>query len=81
MPRRFRATLGALAIAIASGVAPGVAHADSLVFIRDGNVHLTDGTRFVQVTQGGNWESPSQADDGTIVAVQKGTDRDGDEYR
>ena len=70
-----------LGVALLATLAPGVAHADSLVFIKDGNVHLTDGTRTAQVTQGGNWESPSQADDGTIVAVRVGTDERGERYR
>ncbi len=70
-----------LAAAVAAALSPTAAQADSLVFIKDGNVHLTDGTRTAQVTQGGNWESPSQADDGTIVAMRVGTDERGERYR
>jgi len=49
----------------------GSAHADSIVYIRDGNVWSAapDGTRAVQLTDGGQWHSPTQADDGTIAAV------------
>jgi WD40-like Beta Propeller Repeat len=53
---------------------PGTAGADSLVFTRDHNVWLAnpDGSGQYQVTSDGNeirpYLSPSQADDGTIVA-------------
>src|SRR6476646_183707 len=57
----------ALALTIA---AP--AFADSIVYVKDGNVWLTspDGAKQVQVTTDGGYESPSQADDGTIVALR-----------
>jgi hypothetical protein len=58
---------------LALGVA-GTAQADSIVFTRDANVWLAkpDGTTQYQVTRDGTtaspYSSPSQADDGTIVA-------------
>jgi hypothetical protein len=57
--------------------AAGTAAADSLVFIKDGNVWLSqpDGSGQYQVTLDGTadnpYVSPSQADDGTIVAARK----------
>src|SRR5690242_5771436 len=58
---------GALAFAL-----PAVAHADSIVYIDQGNVWsmTPDGARKVQLTTGGGWHSPTQADDGTVAAVQ-----------
>src|SRR4051812_2457352 len=52
--------------------APAVANADSIVYIDQGNVWSAspDGARKVQLTTGGQWHSPTQADDGTIAAVQ-----------
>src|SRR3954447_3156478 len=51
----------------------GSALADSIVYVSNGNVWLTspDGARSYQVTFDGGYDSPSQADDGTIVAVQR----------
>src|SRR3954449_9171271 len=48
------------------------ASADSIVYVKEGNVWLTspDGAKQVQVTTDGGYESPSQADDGTIVALR-----------
>lgn len=55
-----------------AALVPSVASASSVVHIRNGNVWLTsgDGATSRQVTTGGNWHSPTQADDGTIAAVQ-----------
>src|SRR3954466_9856946 len=52
--------------------APAVARADSIVYIDQGNVWSArpDGSGRVQLTTGGGWHSPTQADDGTIAAVQ-----------
>ena len=49
-----------------------MASADSIVYIDQGNVWSAtpDGARKVQLTTGGSWHSPTQADDGTIAAVQ-----------
>jgi hypothetical protein len=70
MPRLALAALaltGSLAFAAA-------AQADSIVYIDGGNVWSAkpDGSVKVQLTDGGDWHSPTQADDGTIAAV-KGT--------
>jgi hypothetical protein len=57
--------------------ASGTAAADSLVFIKENNVWLShaDGTGQYQVTLDGTadnpYQSPSQADDGTIVAIRQ----------
>lgn len=47
------------------------ASADSIVFLDGGNVAVSqpDGSGKVQLTDGGDWHSPTQADDGTIAAV------------
>ncbi len=73
-PRRARraAVAAAAATAVALAAAPA-ASAESIVFVKDGNVWLTapDGSRQHQVTADGTAESPyrspSQADDGTIA--------------
>ena len=62
-------------------VGPAAAQAESLVYIKGGDVYLTGAPGTVRVTTDGNYESSSQADDGTIVAVQKGVDNDGQTYR
>ncbi len=66
LPLLFAATLAAV-LAVA-----GPAAADSIVYVSQGNVWLTspDGARQYQVTFDGGWDSPSQADDGTIVAAK-----------
>ena len=68
----------ACAVLLVAALAPATAAADSIVYIKDGNVWLAapDGTRQTQITSDGGYESPSQADDGTIVAVRK-TDENG----
>lgn len=68
MPRLCLLT--ALAIA-ASLLAPGAAGASSIVFVKDDAIWATtpDGSHQVQVTREGKFASPSQADDGTIVAL------------
>src|SRR4051794_28879380 len=66
---------GALAAALAAGLA-GLAvpqaQADSIVYVDQGNVVSArpDGSGKVKLTDGGNWHSPTQADDGTIAAVE-----------
>lgn len=61
-----------LALALLAVVAPA-ADASSIVFIRKGNVWLMapDGSRLRQVTRGGGYSSPSQSDNGVIVALHK----------
>ena len=77
-----RPLVHAVSLCVAAWVAVGAAAAapaaaDSLVFIRDSNVWLAnpDGSGQYQVTLDGTagsaYESPSQADDGTIVAVRQ----------
>jgi hypothetical protein len=46
------------------------APASSIAFVRDGDVWLSspDGAQQYRVTTGGGWRSPSQADDGTLLA-------------
>jgi hypothetical protein len=73
-PRRVAALIAASCVFVLG--ASGTAAADSLVFIKDANVWLSksDGTGQYQVTQDGTadnpYASPSQADDGTIVAMR-----------
>lgn len=75
-PRRRLAALLAGCCLFALG-ASGTAAADSLVFIKENNVWLAkpDGSGQYQVTTDGSadnpYQSPSQADDGTIVAARK----------
>jgi WD40-like Beta Propeller Repeat len=82
-PRRRRAlaVLGALACAAA---VPAAAHADSLVYVKRGEVWIsrTDGSGARPVTTSpNNWAWPSLADDGTIFAAggPQRTNRDGSE--
>jgi hypothetical protein len=83
LPASRRAPFGAAAVVLALavgvvGLAPAAAPASSIAFIKDNNVWLIspDGSKLHQVTTDGtettdyNW--PSQADDGTILA-KRGT--------
>lgn len=70
------AAVGAVAVA-----APAAATADSVVFVRGGNVQLTGEQGTLQLTAGGGYENPSMADDGTIVAVRRTLDADGSPVR
>ena len=70
-----RAALSAgTALIAAAAIAPATASADSLVFIKAGDIWLSaaDGSKLTRVTSDGSTESPyrspSQADDGTIAA-------------
>jgi hypothetical protein len=56
----------------ALAIAAPAASADSIVYIDHGNVFSArpDGSGRVQLTDGGQWHSPTQADDGTIAAVE-----------
>ena len=60
----------ALLCAVVALAAPA-ANADSIAFIKDGNVHLAtpDGSRDFQVTSTGGYSDVTQADDGSIVAL------------
>jgi hypothetical protein len=68
---RLAAAGAAAAAAAALATATPAAHADSISYIKDGNVHLTtpDGTRDHQVTYDGGYSYASQADDGRIIAL------------
>lgn len=68
------AVLTCVAALCSVALAATPARAASIVFMKGGNVWLAsaDGTAQRQVTTGGGWDSPSQADDGTILA-QRGT--------
>ena len=63
-------TVAALAVA-AFLVAAAPAAADSIAYIKDGNVWLStsDGSRQYQVTTSGGYSDVTQADDGTMVAL------------
>src|SRR5687768_12588065 len=75
----MRTSIVAAATAAACLALAGPASADSIVYIKDHNVWVAspDGSKQHQVTSDGaadwRYSSPSQADDGTIVAA-KGTD-------
>ena len=62
------AALGALAVC---GAAAPAASADSISYVKGGNVWLStsDGSRQFQVTSSGIYSSASQSDDGTIAAI------------
>lgn len=64
------ALVGAIA---ALAAIPAVAAADSIVFIKDGNVWIAapDGSKASQLTTDGGYESPSESDNGTIMAGRK----------
>ena len=73
MRNTLKAAVGA---ACALALVPAAASADSIAYIKDGNVWIADpdGSGQYQVTDDANeqirYYSPSQADDGTIVAAQ-----------
>ena len=62
-----------LALAVCA-LATAQASADSIVYEKDGNVWQAepDGSRQTQVTTTGGYAKPTQADDGTIIAVKDG---------
>ena len=71
MNSTLKACIGAVC---ALAIAPAAASADSIAYIKDGNVWIAnpDGSGQHQVTDSSReyqrWHSPAQADDGTIVA-------------
>ena len=69
--RRRIAGAAAALVALALG-APAVAQADSIAYIKAGNVFLatTDGAREYQVTFDGGYSTVSQADSGRMVALR-----------
>jgi hypothetical protein len=68
-PRLLCGLAATAVLTLGMGVAP--AAADSILYLKDGNVWLTtpDGARQFQVTDRGGYHGASQADDGTIIAV------------
>jgi hypothetical protein len=70
MPRLHRLAAGAAALCALAIAAPA-ASADSIAYVKDGNVFLTtpDGARQFQVTFDGGYSDVSQADDGTMIAL------------
>ena len=77
MPRSpklpHRVAAACLATAAFAGAAAGTASADSIAYLKGGDVWLTttDAARQFQVTGTGAYFAVSQADDGTIVATTK----------
>ena len=71
-PLRRRGVAAALLATGVACIAAPTAMADSIVYIVGGNVWSAkpDGSARVQLTDGGDWHSPTQADDGTIAAVE-----------
>ena len=65
-PMRFSPLVLLLALAL-----PATAHADSISYIKAGDVWLAepDGSGAVQLTTQGTYKAASQGDDGTLVAV------------
>jgi WD40 repeat protein len=70
MRRTLRAAAACAALAVA-GLAAPAAYADSIAYIKDGDVWLStsDGARQYQVTFTGAYADVSQADDGTMIAL------------
>jgi hypothetical protein len=64
-------TITTLVTAAVCLVAAAPAAADSISYIKDGNIWLTtpDGSRQHQVTTGGGYSFASQADDGTLIGL------------
>src|SRR3954469_8878074 len=69
MQSTVRAAFVAALLVLACGVP--AASADSIAYIKDGNVFLAtpDGSRQYQVTTAGGYSDVSQADDGTMIAL------------
>lgn len=71
MPSPRLRTLALCLAAAAALAAPAVASADSIAFVRDGDVWLATGdvSREYRVTFTGGYSDVSQADDGTMIAL------------
>lgn len=69
--RLSRLTVAGLAVAACAGSAAGAASADSIAYIKGGDVWLTtaDAARQFQVTGTGGYVGVAQADDGTLLAT------------
>jgi hypothetical protein len=72
LPTRRRVLAVLAGAAAVLGVATAPAAADSLAYVKDGNVFLTtsDGSRHYQVTSDGGYASVSQADNGRMAALK-----------
>src|SRR5215470_9188436 len=70
MPRSLRLAVCAAALCALAIAAPA-ANADSIAYVKDGNVWLStsDGGRQFQVTFDGGYADVSQADDGAMIAL------------
>jgi hypothetical protein len=70
-PSLSRRLLAVAAALVALAVLPATAGADSIAYIKDGDVWLStgDGSRQYRVTQTGQYADVSQADDGTMIAL------------
>jgi hypothetical protein len=68
---RARGLAGLGAALVLALVGAGSAHAESIVYVSDGDLWLTDVQRTVRLTNVGGFESPSQDSSGRIVAVQR----------
>ena len=70
--KTLRRSLPAALLAALATAAPAAADG-SLTYVKDGNVFVSapDGSAAKQLTTDGGYESPSQADDGTIVAARQ----------
>jgi hypothetical protein len=66
--------LPAFLVAVALLLLPAAAQADSIVYMKGGDAWVAepDGSSARQITSGGGYQSPTQADDGTVL-VQRGT--------
>jgi hypothetical protein len=69
---RWARRLAAGSALLAALAIPAAAQADSILYIDGGNVWSAhpDGSAKIQLTDGGDWHSPTQADDGTFAAVE-----------
>jgi hypothetical protein len=65
-----RGLAGIIATAVVLVVA-AAAHAESIVYVSDGDLWLTNIERSIQLTNDGGYESPSQDNAGRIVAVRR----------
>jgi hypothetical protein len=70
MPRLPRLAAGAAALCALAIAAPA-ANADSIAYVKDGNIFLStsDGASQFQVTFDGGYSDVSQADDGTMIGL------------
>src|SRR3954453_3576552 len=64
--------LGGLVLAALTLAIVPAAHADSISYVKDGDIWLTtpDGPRQVRVTNDGGYSFASQADDGTLIGLR-----------